>query len=164
MPALAHAIPAMSTTPLRDRLAPSTRVSRFAPLLVRAITVASHSNHGATHTVRLFDSGLVTCSCLGWASHKHCRHTSEAFPAKRPTPAVRMCAHCGVDVARQAGVFCSDACQDAAMAPTLVTVVEPERAPEWSSTCHCVACKLVYRFTDESPLYCPTCEAKRVAA
>jgi hypothetical protein len=154
--------PRAQSTPLSDRLAPSAlRVSRFAPLLVRAVAVASHSTPGQTHTVRLFDNGLVTCSCASWTFRNRCRYTSAIAAIQ---PAVRMCERCHQSPARQLGNYCSTTCEQAA-ADTLVTRATPMvEEPIWFSTCGCVHCGQRYAFSDTSPLYCPPCAAKRAVA
>jgi hypothetical protein len=78
---------AIPATPLAFRPI-AQRVSRV--VLLRSVRVPSHSAPGQTHSVRLFDSGLVTCSCAGYSFRGRCRHTSEAF-----SPAHAHCCQCG---------------------------------------------------------------------
>ena len=48
----------------------------YKPLVLKKHLSRSNPNRDPYHTV-LWEDGLTSCNCQGWATHKHCRHTLE---------------------------------------------------------------------------------------
>jgi hypothetical protein len=123
--------------------------------------VASASHPGQFHDVRLI-AGRWICDadCKGFAYRSTCRHVATAASQPRPF----WCARCGQGVAAVGRTLCWTCINHDRDAQADLSLVAPEPEPEpYPLTCWCCRCGERYRFTEQSPLYCPACSLDHVA-